>query len=456
MEATIRQAQKPEVGEFFYKAFPPDAIRPAMLEWERVQACDEMYVAEIEGRIVGAVTLATNWRVPTLATLYVSQDCQRSGIGTQLCTDAIRRFVELGKTPVYVDATTNGMKSLILKLPEDLQSHLQVEFSVDVAGDEWEPFEPNSELRRLLSVEAHADGDAQPDREVSKMVYFIDLLEEGQDVAAYQRNLERFSELTGEASLFLWRNIEGTLPASYAESKHYPAVVMLLTRHVCEHIDGVAVLARQGAAEPCKLCLRSALEAAICIQYILEADSEQRGLSYIVAEAHRKITLYDMADQAKRTPFDSYIAGLKSMLTKPEYAPIEADWQARKGKANWYSLFKGPPNFKDMCDRLGQADLYDWTYKNWSSAMHATDGFDKIAGSSKTTGEKSIKPLRHPDGLQSYVVFAITISHMVSRWVLDRWGTQEQKEKAQADYEAKLRPQFKELQGEPVIKAAWH
>jgi GNAT superfamily N-acetyltransferase len=247
MEATIRQAEKSEVGEFFYKAFPPDAIRPAMLDWERVQACDEMHVAEIDGRIVGAVTLATNWRVPTLATLYVSRDCQRLGIGTQLCTDAIRRFVELGKTPIYVDATTKGMKTLILNLPEDLKSHLQVEFSVDVQGDEWEPYEPDSELRCLLSDDAHSD-DAQPDREVSKMVYFVDLLEQGQDVAAYQRNLDRFSDLTREASLFLWRNIEGTLPASYAENKHYPAVVMLLTRHVCEHIDGVAVLASRGAA----------------------------------------------------------------------------------------------------------------------------------------------------------------------------------------------------------------
>lgn len=288
------------------------------------------------------------------------------------------------------------------------------------------------------------------------MVYFLDQLEDGQSLAGLQKNLDGFSNLAREAVVFLWDNLHDTLPASYAEKKHYPAVVMLLTRHVCEHLDGVAIVAAQGAAEPCKLCLRSALEAAICIQYILEADSDRRGLGYIVEHAHRKIDLYDSLKPAQQAPHASYIAGLKSMLTKAEFVDVEADWQARKGKANWYSLFKGPPNFKDMCDRLKQDDLYEWAYRHWSSAMHATDGFEKIAGSSSATGEKSIKPLRHPDGLQGHVVFAIGVAHMVSRWILDRWGTKEQKEKAQADYEANIRPGLKELQGGDLIRAAWH
>ena len=218
------------------------------------------------------------------------------------------------------------------------------------------------------------------------VIYFLDHLEEGQDLTGLKNNLDRFSQLIRDAVKFLWANLETTLPVSYAENKHYPAVVMLLTRHVCEHLDAVAVLAAQGAAEPCKLSLRSALEAAVCIQYVLEADSEQRGLSYLVEQAHRKIGLYDELSPAEQAPFATYIAGLKTMLAKSDFAPIEADWQARRGKANWYSLFKGPPNFKDMCDKLKRDDLYKWAYRNWSSAMHATDGLDKIAGSGSATG----------------------------------------------------------------------
>ena len=218
------------------------------------------------------------------------------------------------------------------------------------------------------------------------MVYFLDQLVEGQNLAGLQKNLDRFSQAVRQAVVFLWDNLNCTLKASYAEQKNYPVVVMLLTRHVCEQLDAVAVLAAQGAAEPCKLSLRSALEAAICVQYILEADSDRRGLAYIVEHTHRKISLYDSLEPAKQAPYTSHIASLRSMLANAEFSPIEAEWQARKGKANWYALFKGPPNFKDMCDRLKQADLYEWAYRHWSTAMHATDGFSNIAGSDRTTG----------------------------------------------------------------------
>src|SRR4051794_28239950 len=99
-----------------------------MLESARVTACDEMYVAQVDGRIIAAVTLATAGLYPdtrpTMATLFVSQAHHRQGVGRLLCEFAIRRFIELDKIPVYVEVTTGGMKSLIARLPDDLRASL--------------------------------------------------------------------------------------------------------------------------------------------------------------------------------------------------------------------------------------------------------------------------------------------------------------------------------------------
>jgi GNAT superfamily N-acetyltransferase len=145
MEITIRPASKPEVGEFFYKAFPSGANSPTMLHSSRVYACDEMYVAVHDGRIVAGVTLATNGldgrNLPTLSTIFTSQECHRQGVGRQLCEFAIRRFMELGKTPVYVEVTSKGMRALVAGLSDELKQALNAPDTVDSEGDEWEPFE---------------------------------------------------------------------------------------------------------------------------------------------------------------------------------------------------------------------------------------------------------------------------------------------------------------------------
>lgn len=288
------------------------------------------------------------------------------------------------------------------------------------------------------------------------MVYFLDQLEDGQDVAGLQRNLDAFSKLTREAVVFLWDISTSTQRASYAEHKNYPAVVTQLTRHVCEFLDGVSILAAQGAAEPCKPLLRSAIEAVLLINYVLESDSERRGLAYHVAHAHRKIKLYDKVEPAKQAPFATFVAGLKTMLASPEYAPIEAEWQAtKKGRGNWFSLFKGPQNVKELADLAKRPELYEWFYGYYSSAMHAGDGFDKIGRGNNGTGEKAIKPLRHPETLQGMVITAVSLCSMVTTMLLERWGTHEQKVKAQADYIANIRPDLMVLRGDQLIHAPW-
>ena len=56
----IRAATKKEVYNFFQRAVDTlyRGIIPMLFDTERLSACDECYVAEVDGQIVGAVTLA--------------------------------------------------------------------------------------------------------------------------------------------------------------------------------------------------------------------------------------------------------------------------------------------------------------------------------------------------------------------------------------------------------------
>lgn len=87
---------------------------------DRLLQCDEAFVAEQSGCIVGATTLAFNGvyepHVPTLDGLYVLPHFQRLGIGFALLERAITRFVELGKIPVLCKVKSSGMMKLLDRL----------------------------------------------------------------------------------------------------------------------------------------------------------------------------------------------------------------------------------------------------------------------------------------------------------------------------------------------------
>jgi GNAT superfamily N-acetyltransferase len=96
----------------------------SLLGTERLIQCDEAFVAEQDARIVGAVTLAFSGvfdpKMPTLDALYVLPECHRQGIGFALLEQAVRRFMELGKVPIFCRVTSEEMQSLLKALGKRL------------------------------------------------------------------------------------------------------------------------------------------------------------------------------------------------------------------------------------------------------------------------------------------------------------------------------------------------
>ena len=315
-------------------------------------------------------------------------------------------------------------------------------------------------------------------------MYFKDLVPPDADYDHYQTLLRQLSDFVVDCVSFPLKAYGIVEHASYGDGKMHHSAVLMLTRHFCEQIDGIAVLAAEGCAEPSKPLLRSAFEASIGIRYILENDSERRGLAYHVAHAHRRMKLYRKLDpneqagqelrkKVKGDPigedilnslpaFDlpKLIARLTGMLQKPPYDVVEAEWKKRKkdmkGDPPWFSLFGGPRSISALANQLGKAFWYQLMYSDWSDVVHAGSGMEHVAEHvAGDGGPVVIRPLRHPDGLQSLIVLVAGLCLELSRALLGTYGSDEQRREMRDEYIVRVQKRMKELTQVQLINASW-
>lgn len=308
-------------------------------------------------------------------------------------------------------------------------------------------------------------------------MYFRDLVESEEQWQNYEKLLSELAGFVRDCVQFL---IDASAVAQIASAQdrcYSHATVLMLTRHVIESVDGVSVLVERGCAENCGPLLRSAFEAQLGLLYILDTDSKRRALSYQVAHAHRKIKAYRKCDpndvlgkqlraELKDDPMtkvfnrvpgnlQAMIANLESMFKKPEYAPIEAEWQAsRKNKdPEWFALFGGPRDVRSLAIQLKLGAVYEGLYRSWSDVIHAGSGFNHV-GPSDQPGTIMIRPIRHPDGLELACTFAAefclnTARALVQKYDLAQW------ERFRETYSEKIGPHYVEISKGTLIKAPW-
>ena len=142
--------------------------------------------------------------------------------------------------------------------------------------------------------------------------------------------------------------------------------------------------------------VRAAFEASLEIDWILQSDSEHRARHYIVGNvrdealwANRLIpgtpekVSFDgavgpwqrtdpvKAEAAARTQ----LAAVQKILSKPEFAIIDAAFTATKGSRPfdlmWYQVL-GVPSIRQMAKNLGKLREYELIYGRGSDAMHVS------------------------------------------------------------------------------------
>jgi hypothetical protein len=229
----------------------------------------------------------------------------------------------------------------------------------------------------------------------------------------------------------------------------------MLYQHLIEMTDGVEVLISNSCSGPTLPLLRSTLEALLSLEYMLKEDYKIRSLSWFCLYVHERIEAYELLDPAtsrgqkfKTTleregdtivpnPGLSQNADKLRRMLGNELSSIETEYQnQKKRKPNWYSLFKGPANVRELAVHLNKLRYYDTLYSRWSSTMHATDASRFLT---RTSGGKAgFHPLRYPASLKDYAWLSATFMVLATGLMvqkfrpgedLSRWYKEEVQEK---------------------------
>jgi hypothetical protein len=257
-------------------------------------------------------------------------------------------------------------------------------------------------------------------------------------------------------------------------------VVFTLARHVAEEVDAVSILVGQGCVEPCKGHLRSAFEADLGIQYVLKEDCERRAIAYNVNEARERLRtnergdrrtaagkqLYDaMKDDpmgrdvfasVQRYDFDAENDELRRMLASPPYNLINAEWEKNK-RTRWHGLFGGPKSIRDLAYYLNKAIWYEFIYSDWSGHTHAGRTLKNVGVDTTDPTRKShtIRPLRHPDGIQTAYNFSLGLTAEVVGLICRRYLSPIAREDLQTFDIKEIKPISERVKA-VTIRAGWN
>ena len=180
--------------------------------------------------------------------------------------------------------------------------------------------------------------------------------------------------------------------------------VLMLYQHLVEMTDGVEVLIAQSCPTPAILLVRSSFEALISIEYILEADYARHSLSWFAGYVRQMLVSLKALDSSTTegqdfqnaiqddawldsdimTRLDSFeletsedITNLHKLLGKPQFQAIEEEFanykRKRKRRPEWYQLFDGPTNLRNLARHVRRHAQYDFLYRKWSRITHAQD-----------------------------------------------------------------------------------
>jgi hypothetical protein len=207
-------------------------------------------------------------------------------------------------------------------------------------------------------------------------------------------------------------------------SKDEALPILVSYHHVIGMTDGVEVLISQSCIVPAIALLRSLFEALLTIEYICKKDSKNRAFAWLVCYVHNRIKQHELFDSSSQkgkefikalendgldknfnisVNFDAKkaITNLLSLFNRPEYQIVENEYQrikdARKSDINWYSLFNGPSNLRELSKYLNRWSDYDLLYRYWSNIIHV-GALSHFLTRTKN-GSPAFKPIRNHEEL---------------------------------------------------------
>lgn len=257
--------------------------------------------------------------------------------------------------------------------------------------------------------------------------------------------LLEFSKGIDEVVNFGTHILKWEVSEATGSDENIPIAMML--RHILEMTDSLSILVKNSSIDPCKPILRGILETIFGLEYILQADTRNRALGFLVWHYHKELKLSKkltpgeqannqlkiklQADNSTSTgitlpiisALPQHIQNIQDLLALPLYATAEAEYQSlmARGASNpsWYQLFNGPRNIEQLATNLNRQGLYEVLYRGWSGPTHGTDIIQsKLSKSADGHGE--IVQIRYVKDAQMVTQFAFNLSLITYQIMTDK------------------------------------
>jgi len=238
------------------------------------------------------------------------------------------------------------------------------------------------------------------------------------------------------------------------EAKDEHGVILFgIYMHIIEMLDGLELLISQRAITPAFLQLRSIFESLLYLEWILQKDTKERALAYLVEDIYDRIYLHrsfdlstDEGKQLKKLyekdifmisskkPLESIpvnedkIKDYINLLNKEPYNKINKQYLALKEKTSqqikkrkkyvpWYALHGGGDSIKILADTLYKPYTYWFLYKKCSAIIH---GQNRLKNRFLKGG--GAKPLRDPSEIDQVSMFAIIFGSLAIKLLINYYN----------------------------------
>lgn len=228
-----------------------------------------------------------------------------------------------------------------------------------------------------------------------------------------------------------------------ASDEHLPPILFL--RNYLEKIDAISILVRHSSIDPCKSLLRTALENIIYLEYLLQKDTEQRSISFLVWNSISQQKWAEKADGSSANykqllskykkdkfmrehtpPVHPDIEKIKTngeqLLELDRYKSTHEEYERTRKKIKnpaWYSLYDGPENMDLLCTSVDLNAIYEVLYRIFSHSVH---GNDVIQGKllPDEDGKTYIAQIRFPKDAQSITQHCYNFCILIFKTYIER------------------------------------
>jgi Family of unknown function (DUF5677) len=230
------------------------------------------------------------------------------------------------------------------------------------------------------------------------------------------------------------------IPRAYIDSSRDLKAICLLfvqLRQFVAHLDGISTLLTNGAADTANLQLRSVLEMAHTIEWILVSDTEEKIRHLYVANLRRRrqwdrVVIPGTSEAAKHSSVASRLTltakqrqeivdeanRIDTMLASAPFDTINSKFEKYRSKTGfdkpWYEVY-GASSIRNVSDQIGKLGEYTYIYSSLSGVTHGSDMWRNVVFGH---GRVHVGPIREPQHIPQIVQLAATYALGVYRLIL--------------------------------------